>query len=363
MQQTIEADAGLRVDKQTLTLVLSCSWQDFMQLERVTLQLTQDLLGGRRIGTGDRERVVAELPDLVDSYLEREGLLPAGPGTRETVAEAVVALVESVVQPNLIPDEAKLRTIAEQAADTVEPVMVLQGEIVVRRGDVITREHAEVLKDLGFAEAANKLSHRGGIAGVLLLSLVFLAVYLWQHQREVTANDGLLALLGLVLIISVFLAKILSLIPWEGIGYLIPSAFAAMLITLLLDSHLAIVVVVALSVIVGMVTDFQISTVVTVMAGGITGVFSVGRISQRSDLTRAGFIVGVVNFATIVFMALATNNLFILRHSYLGIVNGIVSAVLTIGFCPIWRASLGLLHRLSFWSCPIPTNRCCAVSY
>ena len=346
LQQTIEADAGLRVDKQTLTLVLSCSWQDFMQLERVTLQLTQDLLGGRRIGTGDRERVVAELPDLVDSYLEREGLLPAGPGTRETVAEAVVALVESVVQPNLIPDEAKLRTIAEQAADTVEPVMVLQGEIVVRRGDVITREHAEVLKDLGLQRQRTNYLTVAGIAGVLLLSLVFLAVYLWQHQREVTANDGLLALLGLVLIISVFLAKILSLIPWEGIGYLIPSAFAAMLITLLLDSHLAIVVVVALSVIVGMVTDFQISTVVTVMAGGITGVFSVGRISQRSDLTRAGFIVGVVNFATIVFMALATNNLFILRHSYLGIVNGIVSAVLTIGFLPYLESLFGITSSI-----------------
>lgn len=345
-QDAIESETGITLDKQTVRTLLSLGPQQFDGLEQAALTLAGDLLGTVKIRPEDLPQVAQRVPEQAEDYLSNANVLPADPNSADALIRALTQLVEAVVRPNLIPDEEKLQAIRSQAAAQVEPIVVLQGEIVVRRGDVITREKAQILKDLGLQRRRTDYWAMIGIAGVVLLELVFVGVYIWQHQRGLFENENLMALLGLLLIISVFLVKILSLIAWEGVGYLVPTSFAAMLITLLLDSRLAIVVVVMLGFTVGLVTSFQLPTVATAVAGGFAGVFSLGRVTQRSDVTRAGFVAGVVNFFTIVFMALATNNIFILKHSYLGIINGIISAVLTIGFLPYLESLFGITSSI-----------------
>src|SRR5690606_39655034 len=137
----------------------------------------------------------------------------------------------------------------------------------------------------------------------------------------------LLFLLGLIAVLVTGLARIASLVPWAGALYLIPVALPGMLIALLIASRLAFALTVALAVVVATIAGGEIGPVIVALAGGIAGVFSVSKISQRSDLTRAGFIVaGVASFVMV--------GLFLTRfipwgweYGVLGVVNGLVSAV------------------------------------
>ena len=106
------------------------------------------------------------------------------------------------------------------------------------------------------------------MAVVLLLLVGLTGIFLWQYNREIIESDGLLALLGLIVVIVAFVIKVLSLIPWQGTGYLMPVAFGAMLITLLLDSRLAIILTCFFAVIVGLVTGGELAYA----AVGLTGV-------------------------------------------------------------------------------------------
>ena len=70
------------------------------------------------------------------------------------------------------------------------------------------------------------------------------------------------------------------------------------------------------------------------LVGGIAGAFCVSKISQRSDISRAGFLVGLANFFAILGMGMLAGDLSMLKLSWLGLLNGIISAILTIGTLP-----------------------------
>ena len=107
-----------------------------------------------------------------------------------------------------------------------------------------------------------------------------------------------------------------------------------MLIAILLDLRLGVVAAVIFSLIAGIVADNNIRVLVVNLVGGIAGAFCVSKISQRSDITRAGFLVGLANFFAILGMGMLAGDLSMLKLSWLGLLNGIISAILTIGTLP-----------------------------
>ena len=58
--------------------------------------------------------------------------------------------------------------------------MVLQGEIVVRKGDGVTREKLPSLKDLGLQNRTVNYLRMFGMTVVVLLLVGLTGVFLWQ---------------------------------------------------------------------------------------------------------------------------------------------------------------------------------------
>ena len=334
-QASLRDEAGLEVDKQSAETLLTVSDETFVAMEQAAATLAVATLRNTRITSENRD-------DVVESVYRRleESELP------QRAEETVAVIVEEVIGPNLILDSDKLEAIKQEAAQSITPVMVLQGEIVVRKGDVVTREKLQILRDLGLQNRTVNYWRMFGMTVVVLLLVGLTGVFLWQYNREVIEADGLLALLGLIVIIVAFVIKVLSLIPWQGVGYLMPVAFGAMLITLLLDSRLAILLTGFFAVIVGLVTGGRLGYAAVALTGGITATLSLGKVTQRSDVTRVGFLVGAANFATMVAFALIYDEMFLARHSYLGLLNGIISAILTIGFLPYLENIFGITSSI-----------------
>ncbi|NLA58606.1 MAG: HDIG domain-containing protein [Firmicutes bacterium] len=334
-QASLRDEVDLEVDKQSIETLLTVSDETFVAMEQTATTLAVSILRNNRITDQN-------LDDVVDSMYRQveEFQLPEG------AKEAVAVIVEEVIGPNLIIDQEKLESIKQEAAQSVAPVMVLQGEIVVRKGDVVTREKLQILKDLGLQSRTRNYWRMFGMTLVVVLLVGLTGIFLWQYNREIIESDGLLALLGLMVIIVAFVIKVLSLIPWQGTGYLMPVAFGAMLITLLLDSRLAVLLTCFFAVIVGLVTSGKLAYAAVALIGGITATLSLGKVTQRSDVTRVGFIVGAANFAAMVAFALIDDDMFLARNSYLGLINGILSAILTIGFLPYLENIFGITSSI-----------------
>jgi putative nucleotidyltransferase with HDIG domain len=335
LQTSLRQEVGLEVDKQSAETLLSAPLDTFVAMEQATKTLAIKMLRNNRISQENRNEMVDKMWQHLAEYDLPD---PA----RETVAN----IVKNVIVPNLVLDTEKLELIKRDAAQAVTPVMVLQGEIVVRKGDVITREKLQILRDLGLQKRTANYGRMFGVSLVVSILLALIGVFLWQYEREIIEDEGLLALLGLIVIIVAFIIKVLSLIPWQGTGYLMPIAFGAMLITLLLDSRLAILVTVALAVIVGLVTGGELKYVAVALVGGVVSILSLGKVTQRSDMTRVGFIVGGANFVTMMAFALINDDMFLAKNSYLGLLNGIISAIFTIGFLPYLENLFGITSSI-----------------
>src|SRR5690606_19757299 len=79
---------------------------------------------------------------------------------------------------------------------------------------------------------------------------------------------------------------------------------------------------------------------------GLAGVLSVRKVSDRSDLTRAGFVVGAVTFITMLALGLFRAERFLVTYSFLGLVNGLISAIGTIGLFPYLESIFGITSSI-----------------
>ncbi|GAB6138334.1 HD family phosphohydrolase [Halanaerobaculum tunisiense] len=259
----------------------------------------------------------------------------------------VKKITRQLIKPNLILDLEATQQRKEQAKQEVEPVKktIHKGEIIIRHGRVVTERDMKKLKILGLR---NPQINYLNIIGYMLLTLIIVAVtliYIHQYHYHVLENMGELALIGLLPIIILLLAKIMNYLPITYPSFIVPVAAASILVTVLIDGDLAIVFTVGLSFLVAVVSDKSMADMIVATIGGLSGIYSVNKLSQRSDLVRAGFIVGGASSATIFAFLLTRPSLEVvnfLKIVPLGIINGIIVAVITNGLLPYVENIFGI---------------------
>lgn len=329
-QKRILSETAIELPLGVVEYALGRSSEELDRLEEKARALTDRFMSQERI---DESSVAFVRQEAVEAA---KAALPELPE-----ADLVGAVVKGALRPNLTLAPDRL-TRAERAANGVTPVRVLKGQTIIRKGDVVTPEHVRLLELLGLQRAEASYTRLGGAALLLMLLMTVLGVYLWHFLPEVWRNENLFALLGFILLMLAFTAKILSTLNWPGAGFVIPVGFGTMLAAILLDSRLAVLVTVIMAVFVGLVTDQELRFVLVALAGGLTGVFGVSRVSQRGDLMRAGLMVGAVNAFTMIGLGLFTSDHVTAQASWLGLANGILSSVLAIGSLAYLETMFGL---------------------
>src|SRR5690606_4682951 len=275
---------------QVLKYALQLSDEARAALEDRTLRIASDVMLRRRIGSDDLEREREAVPTLAQ-------IRSLPDGEREFVG----AVVQAVIRPNLIPSPERMERARQEAMRAVAEVRVRDGQIIIRRGAPVGPEHIMLLQDLGLLDGRYSYGQLAGHALLLLLLFSVVGVFLYQNRRDILMSERQLLLLGLIVLLAAGLAKVGSLIKWQG---------TALLVTLLLDARLAIVVTVVLSGMLAALFGFDGRYFLVGLAGGVAGVYSVSRVSQRSDLTRAGLIVGGACFLMMVALGLMRSDMF-----------------------------------------------------
>lgn len=277
----------------------------------------------------------------------------------EQLRLAAIELGRYAVIQNEFYDSNATEELRQQAAENVEPVKILQGQIIAEEGELINQDIYRQLKLVGLIN--NQYSYKPLIGLVVLITIILSAIYYYFYQMKwfPEKRQTYLLLYGIIFLISIMIMKIISLLQifnFEGIGYIFPAAMSCMLIKLLIDEKLAIYNCVFMAVCgsilfnEGITGTLNYSVGIYILFSGIAAILFLNNQQRRSKILQAGSFSAIVNVLTIAALILLPNGQYSgIEYGYYfitALVSGISSVVLTIGLLPFFEASFGILSTI-----------------
>jgi len=238
--------------------------------------------------------------------------------------DALIAsdIATSLLLPSLFLNAEDTEKRRQEAIASVDDVIrtIQQGQIIIRKGEVVTLEDIAILNTLGLKNPKINFPNIIGIIMITTLCLLVVFLYLSYFYPDIYENVNKLILLGIISIFVVLLAKIAS----QASGYLMPVAAASMLIAISLNPNVAILLTVMLSLLIGFIPGGGLNYILVSVISGIIAIYSIRKATQRSSLTRAGLIIAGVNIITISALGLINNEGYylILQNNLWGVLNG-----------------------------------------
>ena len=205
------------------------------------------------------------------------------------VSRAALQIFDQVIQANWIYSESATDSLlAENLADiSTTKGAVDQGQIIIRTGDIISPETANILRSLAEARAQTAstlerwLRYLGESIVIIMATLMFI-FYIYLYRRNIFDQPSMLLLVFLVMGV-VTLASIL-IYPIEAINsYIIPLSIAPIILTIIFDSRVGLMATITLAMITGLIHDNNFEYLVATTAACTLGVFSVRDIKKRSQ--------------------------------------------------------------------------------
>lgn len=261
----------------------------------------------------------------------------------------IPALLEQVIVPNLVVDEAATEIAKLNAQEAVKPYKVTfqKGEKIVFEGEPVTRLKRDALREAGYN--VYELNWQGILSVyilVLFLTIIYLA-YLKFFEKDFL-EPRYLALSSMMSIIA---CSIAVLLPTGFSPYILPIPAIIIISAIFLNPRIAFLLssltLVVLTV--GMQYETQFLIVFTILA--IIGMITISKIkyTRRFDLIKAGFHLGVAGILTMMSLyfidkcLIDVNNYLILKNCIFLFANSIISSIAALGLSPILESTFHII--------------------
>jgi len=207
----------------------------------------------------------------------------------QETAKAASEIFNQVIEPNLIYNEQETQQRINEAVSQISSTKgaVAQGQVIIRRGDIITKERANILQSLADSRAQKastleRWMHYGGDVLAVLAIVTIFFFYLYLYRKSIFENNAML----LLVLIAMSLICVSSSIVYEFdniSAYIIPVAVTPIILTIIFDSRVGLLATITLALLTGLINgnDFEYVTATTVACS--LGLFSVRDIKKRSQ--------------------------------------------------------------------------------
>ncbi|MGB4632370.1 MAG: HDIG domain-containing metalloprotein, partial [Tepidanaerobacteraceae bacterium] len=323
-----------QISEESYFMLMSMSETSLKELETVTKAIIETVM---------EEGVKEDSIDRTKTYVIEEFKSLNIPQELKGIGEEIALLT---IRPNMVYDREATERQQREAMEAIAPVRVFPNQVLIEKGTVITSEHIEMLKEMGLLARDRKadISLLIGVMCVSAFLVASLTFAVYYFHRDVYNNNLYLTLLILIILSTL----IISLGVKNISNYLIPLAAGSMLISILINPQVAVFASFTMSVVVGIMLGNDFSHALVALSGALIGIFCTAKVSQRSDLTKAGGIIGGAKFILITGTMLLNNStaLEILKESPWGLVSGILSAILAIGTLPFLENAFGITSAI-----------------
>ncbi|MCS6777095.1 MAG: HDIG domain-containing protein [Chloroherpetonaceae bacterium] len=208
-------------------------------------------------------------------------------------AAIVRIIADQALRPNRILNRVATERERQRAANDVPPVLesIVPGERIIAEGELVTREHIDKFTALGLQNPRLELTTGAAVCMLAAAMVMFVAYYISRSMPSLYRDTRRLWLLAVISLLGVFGLKIgatmLGLSFSNGqLGYLgmMSVAAAGMLVSVLIDRHLAVLIVALLAVQSGLIMNHEIRFTVMTLMSSLVGITTVGCVRSRINL-------------------------------------------------------------------------------
>ncbi|RAK10344.1 hypothetical protein C8C77_10863 [Halanaerobium saccharolyticum] len=323
----VREEIDFEISSDSLSTLITLNSDELTELQERAHNLLQNKLGSRILPS--------DLPEAREELRQSAMEMDISRSKRLVLAE----IAETVIAANMFLNQEATTSRRQEAISEVEAVeqTVRQGEIIVRKGDVVTESDIDILERLGLQKSGINYYNITGRNLISLILVLLLGFYFYKYQKSVWQDNSKLLLIELLILTVVFFAKILTLFQNPFVDFMVPTAMASILLTVLIGSDTALITTLFISLLIAPVYDMNFNIVLTSFLAGLIGIFSVTKVKERGDIIRAGLNVSFILVFLIGGLSLMQQNqdwTYLIWSIGGGIVNGLLVGVLANGLLP-----------------------------
>ncbi|MEW9500464.1 HD family phosphohydrolase [Jeotgalibacillus marinus] len=343
----VSEDVTTSIDDDVFEQLLSSSDAELERARNITITQIESVMADPI-----KEEEVTINKDLIEEQLQVSSI-------QQDLKDAVIALGRFAIIETNIFDKEQTQASIKQARESVEPVHILEGQVIVQEGYLIDREIFRQLEALGLTTNDQTMAP---YVGLVLFSLIVLFVLYFQFSSwkiKEEKKQNYLTLVSMIFLLSLGLMKVTELVRGldiSQIGYLFPAAMAPMLIRSMINTKLALVVTILLAACGSIVFNDSITGSVNVeiaiyfLFSGLAGILFLSHSKRRTYLLRAGLFVAVANVLVLLSITLMESGQYsamdYMFYLIFASVSGVLASILTIGLLPLFEAGFGILSTI-----------------
>lgn len=327
--------------------LLSATDEELLRLKEIVVpKLTERLTSG--LAEAERDSAYASIL--------RELQITTLPTRLKELGEL---LYDRYLQPTLLPDEEATARAKELAANTVTPVVISRGSVIVEEGETVTSGQYETLTALGLVRGLNDNGLFSlGVAGALLAAYALFGWYLCRALPQLLASSRQMLMLLLIVGLSLLLEWLCFLLDPR----VTPALLAVLLCAALLSRQAAQAVNVLLSLAFalmaggngsGMLGSASLLSLFASLLGGQAAILVATGDERRGSLIAAGAACGGVSAVVVLAGCAMLGRPFneTLVHTGLVLLPPVVLAVFCVGMLSLWENAFDVvtparLHEL-----------------
>lgn len=341
-------EPGLRLSDEAISDLLEQKTDVLRDVQSIVSTIIGDELS-KPVRTGDLSTVRYE----VERKIRLADTIPA------PILQTVLTIGRLLVVETETVNEEATQAGIERARAAVEPTRILQGQVIVREGQMIDGEIYRQLELTGLLTNQSTVKPFVGLSLFVLFisAIIFLHFITWRESGSVK-KKALLIVLS-VFFLLVVLMKLISLIEQDFdvlLAFMFPTALAPMLVKLLTNERLAIMTTIITAATAGVMLQegyaaiIQMEVALYILFGGMTSLYLLGNAGRRSSILGTSAGVAVCNMLFIAFYLLMTQSSYDMSELAFYVIaataSGILSGALTIGLMPFFESAFGLLSDI-----------------
>ncbi len=349
----LRAIAPKRLSNAVLNTLLTQKASQLVVVDSAVVRIVQQLLQAD-FSTSDMRH--ASL--IVDQQLVT---LPADAPTRLIIGQIVL----SVLQPNLVYNAVLTQGARSAAQRSVPDVWINRGDVIVRRGQLITPTIMSQLQDLKLLKTEPDYGIYAGYFFFVAILVLATAAFI-QLRRARVARDNVYLILYAMIILSLAVGIRLTQAAVQvglpsDVSYAIPVAMASMMITMFFGTSLAMLSSVLLALLTCAAFGFEFQHFFTPLLSALGATMAMTRVQHRSVFMRAGFLAAGLNVCgvTIMHFLLTSTTAGLHQLGYdevYAVMGGLLSAVLTIGLMPFLETAFGVTTHMGLLELANPNH-------
>lgn len=270
--------------------------------------------------------------------------------------ELGISLINNTIQANKFIDEEATQRRKDEEIEKIEPVIIKEHEVIVRKGDTIDSNSLELIKESGLLKEKDGYDKETVVGIIILIILLQIIIfgYIYLFNKEVLNDNRLLILMIIITSIILISEGTHSISP-----FIMPASAAALLIAILIDIRLSLIVNIFIIFILTFTLKLDDTIIAMYLISGSIGAFMVSKQGQRYNILLNGLVIGAVNVLVIIAFGLIkkVELVDVLIKSGYGLMNGMFCAVLTIGTLPIWENIFKVLTPLKLLELSNPNQK------